>query len=424
MGASEQSPLRTSKFKSGVPHQRAVAKDPKIAHIVLSNVRADAEIPSRIGQFNAARIRKPCLKAASSLRNKERARIVSKTETKPPKPSRRGYILLITAIVVVVAGWSAAWAYGRSILGDQIDQQLQRMATQGLDLSCGNLEIAGYPFRYEVACRDMQSEDRFGATGALGGLNAVALIYNPRHVIFEATSPAAMSVPVAGLSGDVTWTTARASMKFSGDALGALDAVVDQPAAVFGSTLSEGAFAADKAEVHLRQVPDVAGMLEGFVTVDRLALKSLPALPQSLMLRGHARIEGGMALMVGADLASLVQAKGGELPIRLMLAEAGFEASRAAASGDLVLAGDGTLSGVLEVTIGNAADLLQSLKPVFPPEDQAFSLLEGVVKSLDTAATEVDGVRTIKVPVTINQGLVQVGLLPVGRIPPLFQAGS
>ena len=348
---------------------------------------------------------------------------MSKSETKPPKPSRRGYILLITAILVVIAGWSAAWAYGRSVLQGQIDQQLQVLATQGLDLTCGDLVIAGYPFRYEVACRDMQSEDRFGATGSLGELSAVALVYNPWHVIFEARSPAAMAVPVTGLTGDVSWTTARASMKFTDDALGALDAVVDQPEAVFGSAVSEGAFAADKAELHLRQVPDVAGMLEGFVTVDQLALKSVPGLPHSLMLRGHARIEGGMALMAGANLAALVQAQGGELPIRLMLAEAGLGKSRAAASGDLVLSGDGTLSGVLELTIGNAAELLQSLKPVFPAQDSTFPLLEGVVKSLDTAATEVDGVRTVKVPVTISQGVVQIGLLPVGRIPPLFQAG-
>lgn len=349
---------------------------------------------------------------------------VSNSETKPPKPSRRGYILLITAIVVVVAGWSAAWAYGRTVLEGQIDQQLKAMATQGVDLTCGDLAIAGYPFRYEVACLNMQSEDRTGATGTVGGLSAVALVYNPWHVIFEATSPAAVAVPLAGLTGDVSWSTARASMKFSENALGALDAVVDQPEAVFGSLVAESAFAADKAELHLRQVPDSAGMLEGFVTVDRLALKSVPELPQSLMLRGHARIEGGMALMAGADLASLVQARGGELPIRLMLAEAGIEESRAAASGDLVLAGDGTVSGVLEVTIANAAALLQTLKPMFPTEDQAFSLLEGVVKSLDTSAEEVDGVRTITVPVTITKGLVQIGFLPVGRIPPLFQAGT
>lgn len=348
---------------------------------------------------------------------------MSETEPKPPKPSRRGYILLIVAFVVVILGWSAAWLYGRSVLAGQLDMQMQRLAGQGLDLTCADLGIAGFPFRYEVACSDMQSADRRGTRGSLGGLNAVALVYNPWHVILEAQSPAAMAAPVTGLTGDVSWETARASVKFSESALGALDAVVDKPEAAFGTMMSAGRFSADKAEIHLREAPDTPGTLEGFVTVDRLALNSVPDLDQTLMLRGHVRIDGGMVLLTGADLFSLVQAQGGELPIRLMLAEAVMGQSNAAASGDLVLAGDGTVSGTLEVTVGNAKVLLQSLRPLFAPGDQTFPLLEGVVKSLDAAATEVDGVRSIKIPVTVNSGLVQVGLLPVARIPPLFPAG-
>jgi len=331
---------------------------------------------------------------------------------------------LIAAVVIVVAGWSAAWFYGRSALAEQLDLQMRRMADQGLDLTCADLAIAGYPFRYEVTCRDMQSIDRWGATGSLGALNAVALIYNPWHVIFEARSPAAMAFPVNGVNGDITWDTARASIRFSENALNALDAVVDQPEASVVTLVSTGQFAADKAEVHLREVPDSAGTLEGFVTIDKLALKSLPNLVETMMLRGHVRVDGGMALLAGADLGSLVQSSGGELPLRLMLAEATIGQGRAVASGDLVLVGDGTLSGTLEVALGNAEALLETLKPLFPPQDQTYPLLEGVIKSLEPAAVDVDGMPTIKIPVTVNRGLVQVGLLPVGRIPPLFAAGS
>lgn len=349
---------------------------------------------------------------------------MSDTKTKPAKPSRRGYVLLIAAIFIVVAGWSAAWFYGRSVLAGQLDLQMRRLAEQGLDLTCADLGIAGYPFRYEVACRDMKSIDRWGATGSLGGLNAVALIYNPWHVIFEARSPAAMAVPVSGVTGDVTWDTARASVRLSENALSALDAVVESPEASLASLASAGQFAADKAEVHLREVPDIDGTLEGFVTVDKLALKSLPNLAETVSLRGHVRVANGMALLAGADVATLVLANDGELPFRLMLAEAAIGPGRVVASGDLALAGDGTLSGTLEVALGNAQALLATLKPLFPPQNQTYPLIEGMVKSLEPAATEVDGMRTIKIPVTLNRGLVQVGLLPVGRIPPLFTAGS
>lgn len=348
---------------------------------------------------------------------------MSDSKTLPPKPSRRGYILLITAVVVVVAGWSAAWFYGRSVLAGQLDLQMQRMAQQGVDLSCADLAIAGFPFRYEVSCRDMRSADRRGATGSLAGLNAVALVYNPWHVIFEARSPAQMSVPLNGLAGGLDWTTARASLKFSDNALGAFDAVIDEPEVSVTTPVSAGEVSADKAELHLREAPDVDGMLEGFVTVDNLTLASLPDLREAVGLRSHVRVGGGMALLAGADLVSLVRARG-ELPVRLMLAEATLGNSRAVASGDLVVAGDGTLTGTLEVALGNADVLLRTLKPLFPPQDSTFALIENMVRGLDPAATEIDGMRTITIPVTFNRGLVQIGLLPVGRIPPLFSTGS
>lgn len=349
---------------------------------------------------------------------------VSDIKTKPPKPTRRGYILLAGAVVLVIAGWSAAWFYGQSVLREQLDRQIVRMADQGLDVSCADLAIAGYPFRYEVSCADMRSADRRGTAASLGGLNAVALIYNPWHVIFEAKSPAAMSVPVNGLEGGLTWQTARASVKFSDNALGSFDAVIDKPEAAFDTALARGLFAAEKSEVHLRKQPESAATLESFVTVQDLSLKSLPELQQTISLRSHARIEGGTALLAGADLVSLVRAQGGELPVELVLTEILLGAGKATASGNLVLSGDGTLSGSLELNLGNPDALLDSVKPLFPPEDQTFSLLQNVVKSLEPAAREVDGVRTITLPVSVDRGMVRIGFLPLGQIPPLFPAGS
>lgn len=350
--------------------------------------------------------------------------IKASTPPKSPKRSRRGYILLLVAVVVVVAGWSAAWAYGRSVLAEQMDLQLDRMAGQGLELACADLSIAGYPFRYEVACREMRTSDRSGATGSLGGLDAVALIYNPRHAIFEAHSPASLAVPLSGLAGEITWDTARASMKFGQDSLGALDAVIDKPEITLEGGVPDGLVSADKAEVHVREAPGTAGILEGFVTVDSLSLAVLPELSQAIMLRGHARIDGGMGLLGGVDLISLVRASGDGLPIELVLGEAVLGTGRATARGDLVLAGDGTISGALDLTLGNAGALVRALKRLFPAQDRTYPLLEGVVTSLEPAATEIDGVRSITIPVTITNGLVQLGLLPVGRIPPLFQAGT
>ncbi|MCX2724891.1 DUF2125 domain-containing protein [Roseibium salinum] len=342
----------------------------------------------------------------------------------PPKSSRRRYMVLIGLIVLVAAGWSGAWFYGRSVLAGQLDRQMNTMAQNGVDLSCRDLAIAGYPFRYEVSCLDMRSQDRAGAAASLGGLNAVALIYNPRHVIFEAKPPAAVEIPFQGLAGDITWETARASIKFTQSGLGELDAVIGGPEAAFENAVSTGRFAADKAEVHLRQAPDRPEALDSFVSINDLQLKSLPELHEAVSLRGHLRITDGTALLAGAHPASLVRMNEGALPVELVLLEASLGESRIGASGDLVLHGDGTLSGALDVTLGNADQLLQSLKPFFPPDDNRFALVKGVVDSLKPTATDMDGVQSIALTMTIDHGSVRVGFLPLGRIPPLFQTGT
>ncbi|MHA7775806.1 DUF2125 domain-containing protein [Roseibium sp. M-1] len=348
--------------------------------------------------------------------------IANGSKTKPSKPSRRRYGFLVAAIVLAIVGWSAAWAYGRSVLEEEINRQMIRLEAQGLKVTCTDLAIAGYPFRFEVRCDGLQSADRWGAGGSLGGIAAVALIYNPWHVILEAGSPASLTVPVNGIAGDLTWETARASVKFSSTALGTLVAVIEKPEAAFETEVSAGLFAAEKTELHLRAVPDAPETLEGFLTVEDLALKSLPELQQTISLRGHTRIEGGTALLAGTNLASLVFARG-EVPIQLVLLETIVGDGRLVASGDLVLAGDGLLTGSLKLDIGNADKLLQTLKPLLPRDERTYSLLENIVKSLEPAATEVDGIKTITLPVAIDRGLVRVGFLPVGQIPPLFAAG-
>jgi len=46
-----------------------------------------------------------------------------------------------------------------------------------------------------------------------------------------------------------------------------------------------------------------------------------------------------------------------------------------------------------------------------------------VVKSLEPTAQEVDGIPTINLAMAIDNGIVRIGLLPILRLPPLFQTG-
>ena len=341
----------------------------------------------------------------------------------PARSSKRRYILLLSVIVLVVAGWSVAWFYGRSILAQELDGQMRNMARNGVDVSCSDLAIAGYPFRYEVACRDMRSLDRAGTNGSLQSLSAVALIYNPRHIIFEAEAPALVDMPIRRAAGEMSWETARASVKFSSEALGDVDVVVQKPKAALEDAFSAGMFAADKAELHLRRAPDPADALDGFLSVDGLDLQSIPELKNEVDFRGHVQVSGGASLLAGMDLVSLVRLNDGELPVKLVFLEASMGESSLGAKGDLTVGGDGTLSGTVNLTIGNADRLLQALKPLFPPNDSSYSVIEGVVTSLKSAGGGASDGSSVSVPILLDRGLIKIGFLALGQIPPLFQAG-
>ncbi|MEP4770153.1 MAG: DUF2125 domain-containing protein [Roseibium sp.] len=343
--------------------------------------------------------------------------------TLPQVSSKKRYIVLLAVIGLVIVGWSGAWTYGRSMLADQLDLQMARITGNGLELGCADLRIAGYPFRYEIRCTDLTSKDRFGAEGNLGSLNAVTLVYNPWHVILEADAPAAIAVPVNGLSGDISWDTARASVKYSMDGLGDLDMVLTKPKAAFQNSFSAAAASSEKAELHLRKAPDLPDGVDGFVSVDDLKLENVPELNDLLNLRVHLRLENGAPLLSGANLALLTQMNDGQLPIQLVFSEIKSGHSRFGASGDLVLDGNGLLSGQVKLSLSNPEQALAMIKPLFPSQDNGSSVAEGLFKSLKPTATDPDGNPAIELPLVIDQGMMRIGFVTLGWIPPLFQAG-
>ena len=325
--------------------------------------------------------------------------------------SKNKYIYLLIAIGVVVAGWTGAWFYGRSLVSDQIAQQMARLSASGVRVSCGDLGVFGYPFRYEVRCQDLQTRDRFGAEGKLGSLDAVALIYNPFHIILEADAPAAFGNPVMGLTGELSWETARASVKYTQEALGDVDVVLARPEFVFEGAYTSGVAASEKTELHLRNVPDLPAGIDGYVSIDALRLETLPQLDVPLDTKLHLRLENGSPILSGVSLPQLIQMTGGPLPVQLVFAEIKADASRLGAAGDLVVNENGTLSGKVTLTLSNPDQAIALLKPLMPPQNNGVAVAEGLLTSMKPTAEDSAGNPAIEVPLIIDQWHGAHGLL-------------
>ena len=119
-------------------------------------------------------------------------------------------------------------------------------------IDCSDKTVRGWPFRMTLVCEsiDVGAQD---FQVAANGLRAVAMVYNPSHLIVEADSP----VEIAGtqLSGPVTaqWKSGRASLQLSQN-------IVDRASFVFSDlALDSTTFlplanpTADTVEVHLRR---------------------------------------------------------------------------------------------------------------------------------------------------------------------------
>lgn len=275
------------------------------------------------------------------------------------------YIVLAAVVVLVVAGWSGGWLLFRQELDKQIDLQMQAANGSGATIACEERGIAGYPFRFEINCEKPVAAAASGTRISLGGLNAVALVYNPRHIIFEADGPATLSDPLSGHTISTDWSSARSSVIFSSEGARQFDAVVENISGSISGPVPAG-LNVDKAELHIRPVPERAEAAEAFFSADGMSLPSNGSGENTPDLRLHVRLENGAALLSGVPFHALPRDGAGALPLELMLFSLSSGSSEISASGDLQLTASGTVSGALDVRVKGIAEAANLLAGFFP----------------------------------------------------------
>ncbi|MFZ2099064.1 MAG: DUF2125 domain-containing protein [Oricola sp.] len=328
-------------------------------------------------------------------------------KAKSPYDTGRRIRLLAAAIVVAIAAWSGGWYW----LAGKVEAEAARLfaaeASQGTAIDCADLDVRGYPFRLEVFCTALNvKRPAEGLTVTAGAFRSAAQVYEPRRIYAELNSPVAVASEIAGpLTFD--WKLARAS------------AVLDQPlpqhASISIDDLAVGAFglkqalAAAHAEAHMRiNGPDldVAWRYDGLVADETLTgRKNLPVLAGDADLTitdGVARAASGMDTLRGVSgqfrrLALLVTPEQGLL-----------------VSGPFDVGTDGRLNAKMEVIVVDPAGFAQAFKPAFPDYAGQIDTFAAMPPQAGP-----DGTPEIRLPVTISDGKVSIGFIPVGEIPPL-----
>jgi hypothetical protein len=353
--------------------------------------------------------------------------------TAPHRPRRRPFGALAGLAVVVVGGWTGAWFWIRGQIADNIDLTLKQFAQVGIEVTCPNRRLGGWPFRIDVSCEapTVRIPTR-GVAVDLARLSVTGLVYRPDVYIAEAVGP--LTVRRGSESGDATWGTFRASLALSKNALQRFSMETrDFQGRLLLAGQPEQGLRLAAGEAHLMPAT-IAGAP---VAASAAAASTAPAPgPDDYRIavsaeRAEATMGGARLLPVPVDLTldvATTDLPGQTLdPRDLADAGAGVDLQRIRVGlGDIVFGGAGRLdigptgglNGVVEVQPIPGTSVAGS-----PPQAAPASLkaaVTGAMLMFGTNRSSRTGLTGQRLDVVVDEGVVKVGRMTLARLRPLF----
>jgi hypothetical protein len=379
----------------------------------------------------------------------------------PPRRHPLRLFLTVLAIAIVVAlGWTWGWYYAASIADRALSGWVAREAALGRVYACGSQNIGGFPFSIVTDCNTAaatfnSNQPPFDVRAT--GVTFSAEVYRPTLLHGEVAGPVTLADPGQPPVFVANWS--RAQIRLLGM----------PPAEPERATIT----------LHQPRFDRVAG--PGAGTIFRADLARVDGQIVQGSARDHpvievtARFEAAIAPLVHPLLATPLTAdidvvmrgfkdfspKPWPVLFRDMQAEGGgieivsFRIERTDAivvgTGRLSLNTDGKLDGVLNVAVAGVENIVpllgidqmigqgvDRLTGGSGSSDQGLNTLDrllpglgGVVREqtnssvIDTIKkmgepTEIDKKPAIALPLRVNDGVVSVGIIPVGVLPALF----
>ena len=130
----------------------------------------------------------------------------------------RKIIGLGIAVLVVVVLWIAGWFWAAGEARQQVALLAQNDGETAPQLTCGTLDVSGFPFRFDVTCGEAEviTGDE---TLTVKGIKASVLVYSPTHVIFSAIPPYTMANAFTGSQSRVDFTGLEGSARLEANDL-------------------------------------------------------------------------------------------------------------------------------------------------------------------------------------------------------------
>jgi len=377
-----------------------------------------------------------------------------------PRHSRLRTVLALLAIAIIVAiGWAWGWYYAASIADRALSGWIDREAALGRIYACGSQSIGGFPFRIVTRCD--KAAARFNSNHPpfdvrATGVTFSAELYRPTLLRGEITGPVTLADPGQPPVFVVNWSRGRLSLFGLPPEPEQISVDLQKPR--LDRVAGPGAgmiFQADSADVDGRIIEGTARNNPVIEVTGHFAAAMAPSFHPLLaeplqgdidaVLRGFKDFSPKPWPVLFRDM----QASGGGIDIKSLR----IERSDAiiVGSGQLTVNEHGKLDGVINVAVagldnivpllgidqligqgidrltggsGSPAQGLGALDRLVPGlsnivRDQTNSGLADNIKKMGEP-TEIDKKPAVALPLRVADGVIFVGIIPVGVVPPLF----
>jgi len=317
-----------------------------------------------------------------------------------------GYCVVI-AIVLATIGWFSVAALIENRMSDAIEKARQ----SGTDISCTDRAVRGYPFRFGVFCEQVTAERAAGDfVLELGALRSAAQFYNLRHAIVELDGPANMTAK--GQTATLDFELARASIVQAPPLPQRISVEMTAPQlSISGQKLISGDMLTAHWRALERDAPsddlDIAARLTALKPSDNFTLgRSWPLVD----LDADLTITNGTI-----RVAQMVTQDPSAGPLTGTIRRLGLSLTNDSGvllEGPFSLNQEKQISGEWTIRIIDAATVLATLKTAAPAMSTPLAIIDAMPRS-GASADE------IEFKITIREGQVFLGLIPIGTIPPL-----
>ncbi|WP_371226041.1 DUF2125 domain-containing protein [Roseovarius sp. 2305UL8-3] len=330
--------------------------------------------------------------------------------------------LLLTVMLVAVAGWSGYWFLGSTGVKSGFEIWFDERRADGWVAEYSDLSVAGYPNRIDTSFTDLALADpATGLAWEAPFFQILALSYRPNHVIAVWPNAQRIASPYEKL--DVNSSDMRASLVLEASTLLTLarttltaeDLVITPVGESEATRIAALTLAAERVPVDGDASYRLGLSADGFA----------PSLPW----RAHLDPGGTLPETLDAltaditvtfdkpwDRLAIEQARPQPRQIKVKLAEARWGQLELQVAGDLNVDANGMPDGSLTIKARNWRDILAlAVKAGALPEGLAGTLEDG----LGLIAGLAGNPKTLDIPLDFRNGRVLLGPVPIGPAPVL-----